>query len=129
MKRIVAAVLFAVLAVSSAGCYGQFALTRKLYTWNGTATGNKYVNSLILFGLIVIPVYEVCTLADWIIFNTVEVFSGSNPMSRLEVPGGHEWVARRIDANQVELARDGVVLLIGTRSGDRIRWDRAIAAR
>jgi hypothetical protein len=63
------------------GCYGQFGLTRKLYNWNGQATGNKFANSAILWALLIIPVYELASLGDFLIFNTIEVFTGSNPVA------------------------------------------------
>jgi hypothetical protein len=70
------------------GCYGQFALTRKIHDWNGRATNNKFANSVITWGLIIIPVYEVCALADFVVFNTIEVFSGRNPVAEEDGAGG-----------------------------------------
>jgi hypothetical protein len=62
------------------GCYGSFGLTKKVYDWNGQV-GDKTVNSLVMFGLLVIPVYEVSLLADWAVFNVIEYWTGSNPMA------------------------------------------------
>ena len=67
-------------AVPQAGCYGSFAATRKIHNWNGHVTSNKFANSVIMWGLIIIPVYELATLGDILIFNTVETFGGSNPL-------------------------------------------------
>jgi hypothetical protein len=64
-------------------CYGKFMLTRKLYTWNGTV-GSKFVNSLVMWGLIIIPVYEVCGVVDFLVVNTIEFWQGKNPMSMKE---------------------------------------------
>ena len=122
-SKLVAAVVLTLFAAGASGCYGQFALTRKLYAWNGEASGNKFANSLILFALIVIPVYELCGLGDWLIFNTVEVFTGTNPISQLDVPGGHDWVARRLGEDEVEVSRDGTVILVGRRApGGSVTW-------
>ena len=62
------------------GCYGQFAATRKIHNWNGHVSGNKFVNSVVMWGLIVIPVYPLASLGDIFIFNPIEVVSGSNPL-------------------------------------------------
>jgi hypothetical protein len=80
MKNLLRAVVLGVTLFSVSGCYGQFALTKKLYTWNGGATHNKFANSAIMDALIIIPVYPICTLVDVLVLNTIEVFSGSNPM-------------------------------------------------
>jgi hypothetical protein len=122
-RKLVAAVVLATVAAAASGCYGQFALTRKIYAWNGEVTPNPFANSLIFFALVVIPVYELGALGDWIIFNTVEVFTGQNPISRLDLPGGHDWVARRTGDDEVELSRDGVVIATGRRApGGSVTW-------
>lgn len=72
------ALVFSVTTVSS--CYGKFLLTRKLYTWNGTV-GNKFVNSLVMWVLIIIPVYGIVNFVDLVILNTVEFWTGNNPMA------------------------------------------------
>lgn len=90
MKKFSRLILFT-LAISGmmlqSGCYGSFALTNKLYDWNGTL-GDKFVKSLVFWGLCIIPVYEVAALVDVVIFNLIEFWSGSNPVSMKE--GEHE---------------------------------------
>ena len=96
-----------------AGCYGQFALTRKLYNWNGNATGNKFANSAILYALIVIPVYPIATLGDWLIFNTVEFYGGSTPMATNEDGSmttryaNHDYRLQRQSDGRIEVTIDG----------------------
>jgi hypothetical protein len=62
------------------GCYGSFTATRKVHAWNGKVTNNKFANSAIMWGLLIIPVYELAWLGDVLIFNTIEVTGGQNPM-------------------------------------------------
>jgi hypothetical protein len=38
-----------------AGCFGKFALTRKLYSWN-ESVGSKFVQSLVMWVMFIIPV-------------------------------------------------------------------------
>ena len=64
-------------------CYGSFNLTKKLYNWNGTV-GDKFINTLVFYGLIIVPVYEIATLADFVVFNTIEFWSGKNPVTMAE---------------------------------------------
>lgn len=68
-------------AFSLTACYGSYSLTQKLYKWNGTL-GNKWLNSCVHFILWVIPVYEICIgLVDGLVLNTVEFWTGSNPLA------------------------------------------------
>lgn len=69
------------ISVSVQGCYGSFAATKALHSWNGKVSGNKFVNTLVFWGLIIIPVYGLFTLGDGIIFNVIEFWGGSNPIA------------------------------------------------
>lgn len=75
------AAIASLFSLSLTSCYGQFAVTRKIYNWNGKATGNVVANSVIFWGLLIIPVYELCWLGDFLIFNTIEGATGSNPFA------------------------------------------------
>ena len=66
--------------VSAASCYGKFQLTRKVYVWNGTL-GTKWVNSIVMWALFIIPVYEVVGVVDLLVLNTIEFWTGNNPMT------------------------------------------------
>lgn len=73
-----------VLALTAAfgfnSCIGSFALTNRLLSWN-RSIGNKIVNELVFFAFWVLPVYEVAAAADAIVLNSIEFWSGSNPMA------------------------------------------------
>src|SRR5437016_5434577 len=74
-KMFLASVLAVTTAVS--GCYGPFKLTRKLHDWNGHV-GGPWVNEFVFLGLSVLWVYPVSVLADAIVFNSWEFWSGKN---------------------------------------------------
>lgn len=81
MKRVVISVALAALLCSSlSSCMGKFALTKNLYAWNEQIS-NKFVNELVFIAFWVLPVYEVCGLADLLVLNSIEFWSGDNPMS------------------------------------------------
>src|SRR5512141_850038 len=69
----IALVLVASVGALSAGCFGKFQLTRKLYDIN-QSIDEKYVRSVVTW-LFVIP-YAVTGLLDFIIFNVIEFWSG-----------------------------------------------------
>lgn len=62
-------------------CIGSFTLTNKLLTWN-KQIGNKFVNELVFFAFWILPVYEVSGLADVLVLNSIEFWSGSNPVAK-----------------------------------------------
>ena len=78
-KFVCAAVLAAFTCVSVSGCYGSYALFNKVHKWNGTL-GDKWINSVVHF-VIAGPVYGLCFLGDFLIFNTIEFWGGKNPIA------------------------------------------------
>lgn len=80
-KRLIpVALVAAISAPLFTSCIGSFALTNKLLSWNNSI-GSKIVNELVFIGLWVLPVYEVSVLADVVVINSIEFWSGSNPMA------------------------------------------------
>lgn len=77
-KHIMALSLTAALAT---GCYGSYGAFNAVHRWNGHATGNKVANSAIHLGLWVLPVYPICLLGDFLVFNNIEFITGQ-PMFR-----------------------------------------------
>ena len=73
------------LPLSATSCIGSFQVFNNVLNWNRTVTDNKWVNELIFFGMWWIPVYEICLLGDTIIFNTIEFWTGENPMGSVSV--------------------------------------------
>lgn len=76
----VATVLLLAGSLSLNSCIGSFALTNKVLRWNNQV-GSKFLNELVFFAFWVLPVYEVTSLADLLVINSIEFWSGSNPMS------------------------------------------------
>jgi hypothetical protein len=61
-------------------CIGSFGLTNKLFDWNNTI-GSKFVNALIFFLFVIIPVYGITLAIDAIVLNTIEFWSGKSPVA------------------------------------------------
>lgn len=68
-------------ALTLPSCIGSFGLTNKLLTWN-RHIDNKFVNELVFFAFWILPVYEVSGLADLLVLNSIEFWSGSNPVAQ-----------------------------------------------
>jgi len=66
------------LSLLTSGCYGSFALTKKLYDFNGTIA-DPIARSIITVGAMFAFIFT--GLGDWAIFNTIEFWTGKNPIS------------------------------------------------
>lgn len=81
-KSLLALLLTVTLGATS--CIGSNNAFNGLNSWNSRVTENKFVNELIFFGMWWVPVYEFALLGDVLIFNTIEWWSGSNPIGAPE---------------------------------------------
>jgi len=84
MKKALSLAL-AVLAVSAAttGCVGKrhsFCLFKNLAEWNRTASSNEWVNEVIYLALVIVPAYPICLFADALVFNSIDFWTGDNPV-------------------------------------------------
>ena len=61
-------------------CVGSFSLFNKYAKWQTTMTDNKFVNGIV--GIILLPIVgSVTFLADALVLNTIEFWSGDNPLA------------------------------------------------
>jgi hypothetical protein len=103
MKTVKKTIAFLLVAVILSGCYGSFKLTRSLWDWNGTV-GDKFVNELVFLAFVIVPVYQVATLVDAVVLNTIEFWSGSNPMGMKD--GEKEQKIVEIDGKKYRLTAE-----------------------
>ena len=67
-------------SIICSSCIGSFGLWSSLKDWNNNI-GNKFVNEIVFLAFHIVPVYEVAYLADVIVLNSIEFWSGSNPLA------------------------------------------------
>src|SRR5574344_1082418 len=93
MRKTYLTVGVALLLASSmmfTSCIGSFALTNKVLAWN-KQVGNKFVNELVFFAFWILPVYELSAVADVLVINSIEFWSGTNPVTAsTKVINGHD---------------------------------------
>jgi hypothetical protein len=101
------------------GCYGSFSLTNKIYDWNDSAIDNKFGKSLLFWVLCIIPVYGFCALADIVILNLIEFWTGSNPISMKEGDYEQQLVERNGVHYKMEATRNKLAItpLDGPKAG------------
>lgn len=83
-------------------CIGSFSLFNRVLSWNKELS-NKFVNELVF--IVISPAYAVCGVVDLFVLNTVEFWSGSNPMAKV----GHVETVWGQDGRQyaVKTLKDG----------------------
>ena len=113
MRKAVASAVLVGFMLSSSACYGPFNLTRNVYHWNSGIKGSgevndKWMKEFVFFGMIVIPVYMFSTLLDAFIFNSIQFWSGDNPVKVTRDEDGRirEVQLGKLTAN-VKWAEDG----------------------
>ena len=72
--------LVAALSLSTTSCMGPNKAFNGLNDWNAQVTENRWLNEGIFLGLNIIPVYSFALLGDLIVLNSIEWWSGDNPM-------------------------------------------------
>lgn len=128
MKRkftTVAVVLALIGSMTMTSCIGSFSLTNRLLSWNHQV-GSKFVNELVFVAFWILPVYEVSALADVLVINSIEFWSGNNPMasSRSIIDGkdGRYLVDCDGKGYTITSENDGSVVRLDFDSEDR-SWD------
>lgn len=79
-KGIAVALSLAVGLASIQGCIGTFGLTGKVYQFN-KSLGSKWVQEIAFLIMIIIPVYGIAVFIDAVILNSLEFWTGSNPVT------------------------------------------------
>lgn len=109
MKKISFTLLVVAAICSSmmfSSCIGSFGLTNKLLSWN-KSLGNKFANEAVFFLFWIFPAYEVSLFLDTIILNSIEFWSGSNPVAdtgtkTIETENGIYTVETKTDGYHIE---------------------------
>jgi hypothetical protein len=113
MKKNFGKMAVAVLLGSSimfTSCIGSFGLTGKLYSWNNSVS-NKWVNEIVFLAFCIVPVYEISLFADAVVLNTIEFWTGSNPIAegsvkKVEGENGNYTITSKADGYIIE--KEGV---------------------
>lgn len=106
MKRfIVLLMMVAALAPSLGGCFGKFAVTRKVYELNASVH-DRYLRNVVTWAFLIVPVYWVSGVIDLFIFNTIEFWGGHNPVTAGErnfqySKGGEQFDVRAVKSGDL----------------------------
>ena len=78
-KSIAKIVALSVVAVALSGCVGSNAVTRYLVKFNLKAVDNRYARGGL--NLLLAPVYGLTVAADYLVINSLEFWTGKNPIT------------------------------------------------
>lgn len=127
MKRksfnlLVAATLTCSILFSS--CIGSFNLSNKLLDWN-RSIDSKFVNELVFLAFWIVPVYEISMLADVLVINSIEFWTGSNPVAdagkveTIDTNNGVYTVETKTDGYHIEKAGEEKAIELVFNGSDR----------
>lgn len=88
MKKAIAGIV--IVGMLTSGCTGSFQLTRKVYNFHRSQS-DKWMDEVLFLVVALVPVYSLASLADAVVFNSIEFWTGKNPVETASQP-----VQRRI---------------------------------
>lgn len=102
------------------GCIGNFVITRKILNWNQHVS-SKWVNELVFLLMVIIPVYGVAILVDGIVLNSIEFWTGSNPLAMNPGEVETKYVSKDGVSYKIEVSQNKYhfVQLQGPNMGDQ----------
>ncbi len=78
MKKSILVVL--ILCFAATGCTGSFNLTKKVYNLH-RSQDDKWKDEFVFLVVAILPIYGISTLADALVFNSIEFWTGENPVA------------------------------------------------
>ena len=119
MKKVMACGLLSTTILFTS-CIGSFSAFNGLRDWNESITDNKFGNELIFLALWVVPVYQIATLADLVVFNAIEFWDGENPIAMNEGDSETKIVTSKGNTYKITATKNNfhVVIIDGDRKGE-----------
>ncbi len=112
-RKLIIGAMIAALSPITVGCYGSFPVTHAIYQLNGDIKPG-ILSQVIFWVFVILPVYWIGILADAIVFNLVEFWTGADFAEKTSMNPDGTAVALKPSADGREasltLSRDGVVL-------------------
>lgn len=110
------------LTMTQAACFGSFNLTRTVWKFNRNVSSNQWVQELVFLVLAIVPVYGIAAFVDALVINSIEFWTGNNPVNAgagMEV--GEERIVQLDDGTEAVLVLESADTLRIERAGEVIR--------
>lgn len=117
MRKILASLV--VVCFLFTGCTGSFNLTRKVYNMH-RSQDDKWKDEIFFLAVVLIPIYSIATFADAIIFNSIEFWSGENPVEMTSTQGNikHVKVGEATATLSYDPATEQITVVAQTPEGE-----------
>ena len=114
--------LVVAVAPMALSCYGHFPMTKAVYRTNGNigrsigedATGHKLVQSVVMWVMVIVPVYGVAMIGDAVVLNLIEFWTGNVvEVGSVEEHNGNRVALQSTDGGReavLTISRDGKLL-------------------
>ena len=106
-------VMMVAFSIMFSSCIGSFQLTSKLKNFND-GIGSKWVNELVFVAFCIVPVYELSALADVLVLNSIEFWSGKKALA----DAGETKIIKNSKGQDIEVKtlKNGYALNDGTNT-------------
>jgi hypothetical protein len=121
MRAIALTLMISMCAMTTTGCIGRMALSGKVMQFNLSVTENKWGRELTFLVLYIIPVYPISGAIDLIIINSIEFWTGTNPLNgeaRLAFAGDQKHVVAPDGTEAISTLREDGSIDIEVRAAD-----------
>ena len=119
LTRVLCVALCGSVVTTQTACIGSFSLSKGVLDWNNSL-GNKFVNWIVFFAFAAVQVYTISLFLDAFVFNSLEFWTGRNPVAgnenvektrRVALDDGFELLYNRVSADEmtVTIIEHGVV--------------------
>ncbi len=117
MKNLKIKMLTATMGTSiiCSSCIGSFPVFNNVAAWNRGISKDKFVNELVFICLHIIPVYEVCYLADGLVFNSIEFWSNKSGAAVAKVGETKRMKGSNGDVFAITRTKKGYTIVDETR--------------
>ena len=114
-------VMMVAFSIMFSSCIGSFQLTSKLKNFND-GIGSKWVNELVFVAFCIVPVYELSALADVLVLNSIEFWSGKKTLA----DAGETKIIKNSKGQDIEVKtlENGYALNDGTNTMNLVFYEK-----
>ncbi|MBO5026007.1 MAG: DUF3332 domain-containing protein [Bacteroidaceae bacterium] len=105
-------------SILCSSCIGSFPVFNSVAAWNRGISKDKFVNELVFICLHIIPVYEVCYLADGLVFNSIEFWSNKSGAAVAKVGETKRMKGSNGDIFAITRTKKGYTIIDETRDAE-----------
>jgi len=121
MRALIASLLLVLFAFSNTACIGRMAMSGKVRKFNLEVVDGKWPREFVFLALYIIPVYPLMGAVDLIIVNSIEFWTGTNPVDggeRIAQVGDQRYAAAEDGSEAISTLREDGSIDLEVRAAD-----------